>query len=97
LIRALLAGRAAGDIITLQDGRHGDWPQARRHRPRRRLACDWDGGETMDSKSTEAIKEKLDEAIKILESGLAFASVRTWGETEKRIREAIAILKEARD
>jgi hypothetical protein len=51
-------------------------PQARRHRPRRRLACDWDGGETMDSKSTEAIKEKLDEAIKILESGLAFASTR---------------------
>ncbi len=30
----------------------------------------------MDSKSTEAIKEKLDEAIKILESGLAFASTR---------------------
>jgi hypothetical protein len=51
----------------------------------------------MDSKSTEAVKEKLDEAIKILESGLASASVRTWGETEKRIREAIAILKEARD
>jgi hypothetical protein len=45
---------------------------ARTHRPRRRLACDWDGGETMDSKSTEAIKEKLDEALKILESGLAF-------------------------
>jgi hypothetical protein len=55
------------------------------------------GSETMDSKSTEAIKEKLDEAIKILESGLAFASIRTWGETEKRIREAIAIVKEARD
>jgi hypothetical protein len=55
------------------------------------------GGETMDSKSAEAIKENLDEAIKILESGLAFASVRTWGETEKCIREAIAILKEARD
>jgi hypothetical protein len=55
------------------------------------------GGETMDSKSAEAIREKLDEAIKILESGLAFASIRTWGETEKRIREAIAILKEARD
>jgi hypothetical protein len=55
------------------------------------------GGEIMDSKSTEAIKEKLDEAIKILESGLAFASVRTWGETEKRIREAVAILKETRD
>ena len=51
----------------------------------------------MDSKSTEAIKEKLDDAIKILESGLAFASIRTWGETEKRIREAIAILKDARD
>ena len=50
-------------------------------------------GETMDSN----IKEKLDGAIKILESRLAFASVRTWGETEKRIREAIAILKEARD
>jgi hypothetical protein len=55
------------------------------------------GGETMDSKSTEATKERLDEAIKILESGLAFASIRTWSETEKRIREAIAILKEARD
>jgi hypothetical protein len=39
----------------------------------------------------------LDEAIKILESGLAFASIRTWSETGKRIREAIAILKEARD
>jgi hypothetical protein len=58
---------------------------------------DGHGGETMESKSTEAIKEKLDEAIKILESGLAFASIRTWGETEKRIREAIAIVKEARD
>jgi hypothetical protein len=51
----------------------------------------------MDSKRTEAIKEKLNQAIKILESGLAFASVRTWSDTEKRIREAIAILKEARD